>query len=163
MVFIQVFCIFELCNKHIVFAKGNTEKYLSRNIRLQTDFFLSLLKTNTMQNCLECGEKIMGRIDKKFCSDACRNAYNNKQNKDQTNLMRNINNKLRKNFKILSEQNFVENKAKTTRNKLSVAGFDFEYFTNIKTYKNGAQYYFVYDFGYKFLEDDFILVVKKEA
>ncbi len=66
-------------------------------------------------------------------------------------------------FKILSEQNFVENKAKTTRNKLSVAGFDFEYFTNIKTYKNGAQYYFVYDFGYKFLEDDFILVVKKEA
>ena len=51
----------------------------------------------------------MGRIDKKFCSDACRNAYNNKQNKDQTNLMRNINNKLRKNFKILSEQNFVEN------------------------------------------------------
>ena len=126
-------------------------------------FFLSLLKTNTMQNCLECGEKIMGRIDKKFCSDACRNAFNNKQNKDQTNLMRNINNKLRKNFKILSEQNFVENKAKTTRNKLSVAGFDFEYFTNIKTYKNGAQYYFVYDFGYKFLEDDFILVVKKEA
>ena len=88
-----------------------------------------------MQKCLECGEKIMGRIDKKFCSDACRNAYNNKQNKDQTNLMRNINNKLRKNFKILSEQNFVENKAKTTRNKLSVAGFDFEYFTNIKTYK----------------------------
>ena len=100
-----------------------------------------------MQNCLECGEKIMGRIDKKFCSDACRNAFNNK---------------LRKNFKILSEQNFVENKAKITRNKLSVAGFDFEYFTNIKTYKNGAQYFFVYDFGYKFLEDDFILVVKKE-
>ncbi len=100
-----------------------------------------------MQNCLECGEKIMGRIDKKFCSDACRNAFNNK---------------LRKNFKILSEQNFVENKAKTTRNKLSVAGFDFEYFTNIKTYKNGAQYFFVYDFGYKLLEDDFILVVKKE-
>lgn len=116
-----------------------------------------------MQNCLECGEKIMGRIDKKFCSDACRNAYNNKQNKDQTNLMRNINNKLRKNFKILSEQNFIENKAKTTRNKLSVAGFDFEYFTNIKTYKNGAQYFFVYDYGYKLLEDDFILVVKKEA
>ena len=116
-----------------------------------------------MQNCLECGEKIMGRIDKKFCSDACRNAFNNKQNKDQTNLMRNINNKLRKNFKILSEQNFVENKAKITRNKLSVAGFDFEYFTNIKTYKNGAQYYFVYDFGYKFLEEDFILIVRKEV
>jgi hypothetical protein len=32
--------------------------------------------------CLECGEKIVGREDKKFCSDGCRNAYNNKINKD---------------------------------------------------------------------------------
>jgi len=40
--------------------------------------------------------KIVGREDKKFCSDSCRNAYNNKINKDSTNYMRNINNKLRK-------------------------------------------------------------------
>ncbi|HRZ33187.1 MAG TPA: DUF2116 family Zn-ribbon domain-containing protein, partial [Flavobacterium sp.] len=46
-----------------------------------------------MKNCLECGEKIIGREDKKFCSDGCRNSYNNKINKDSTNLMRNINNK----------------------------------------------------------------------
>jgi hypothetical protein len=38
----------------------------------------------------------------KFCSDGCRNAYNNKINKDSTNFMRNINNKLRKNYRILS-------------------------------------------------------------
>ncbi|SRR5574343_392864 len=115
-----------------------------------------------MKNCLECGETIIGRSDKKFCDDACRNAYNNKQHKDQTNLMRNVNNKLRKNFRILSEQKFIEGKAKTSKNKLSTLGFDFEYFTNIKTYKNGSQYFFVYDFGYKLLEDDFVLVVKKE-
>ena len=46
-----------------------------------------------MKTCLECGEKIVGREDKKFCSDSCRNAYNNKINKDSTNYMRNINNK----------------------------------------------------------------------
>ena len=34
-----------------------------------------------METCLECGEKIIGRSDKKFCNDACRNSYNNKQNK----------------------------------------------------------------------------------
>jgi hypothetical protein len=45
--------------------------------------------------------KIVGREDKKFCSDG-RNAYNNKINKDSTNFMRNINNKLRKNYRILS-------------------------------------------------------------
>ena len=115
-----------------------------------------------MENCLECGEKIIGRTDKKFCNDGCRNTYNNNHNKDSSNLMRNINNKLRKNHRILSEQKFVEGKAKTTRNKLISAGFDFEYFTNLKIYKNGAEYRFVYDIGYKLLEEDWILLVKKE-
>jgi len=115
-----------------------------------------------MQNCLECGEKIIGRSDKKFCNDGCRNAYNNKHNKDSSNLMRNINNKLRKNHRILSEQPYKEGKAKTTRNKLLAEGFDFDYFTTLKIYKNGAEYRFVYDIGYKILEEDWILLVKKE-
>ena len=34
------------------------------------------------KNCLECGEAFNGRIDKKFCSDYCRNTYNNKINND---------------------------------------------------------------------------------
>lgn len=115
-----------------------------------------------MNACLECGEKIIGRSDKKFCNDGCRNAYNNKQNKDTSNLMRNINNKLRRNYRILSEHNFTDGKAKTTKQKLSTNGFDFTYFTHLKVYKNGAEYRFVYDTGYKFLEDDWILIVKNE-
>ncbi len=115
-----------------------------------------------MITCLECGDRIIGRADKKFCNDACRNSYNNKHNKDVTNLMRNTHNKLRKNYRILSENRFTERKVKTTRKKLSEEGFDFEYFTNLKVYKNGAEYRFVYDIGYKFLEDDWILLVRKE-
>ena len=38
----------------------------------------------------------MGRADKKFCSDGCRNSHNNTLNKDSSNLVRNINNRLRK-------------------------------------------------------------------
>jgi predicted nucleic acid-binding Zn ribbon protein len=64
-----------------------------------------------MRNCPECGDKILGREDKKFCSDSCRNNYNNRINKDATNLMRNINNKLRKNYRILSDTN-TEGKTK---------------------------------------------------
>ena len=30
-----------------------------------------------MKNCLECGDAIAGREDKKFCCDGCRNSYNN--------------------------------------------------------------------------------------
>lgn len=114
-------------------------------------------------NCLECGEKISGRADKKFCDDDCRNAYNNKLNKDSSNLMRNVNNKLRKNHRILESFSFVEGKAKTTRNKLISEGFDFNYFTHFKVYKNGAEYRFVYGIGYKFLEEDWILLVKNES
>jgi predicted nucleic acid-binding Zn ribbon protein len=111
--------------------------------------------------CLECSEKIVGREDKKFCSDGCRNAYNNKINKDSTNYMRNINNKLRKNYRILSDLN-AEGKSKTTKTKLLSRGFDFDFFTNILNTGTGNTYYFVYDQGYRYLDNDFYMLVKKE-
>jgi predicted nucleic acid-binding Zn ribbon protein len=120
------------------------------------------IKEITMSKvCLECGEKIVGREDKKFCSDGCRNAYNNKINKDSTNYMRNINNKLRKNYRILSNLN-IEGKSKTTKTKLLSKGFDFDFFTNILNTGTGNTYYFVYDQGYRFLDNDFYMLVKKE-
>jgi hypothetical protein len=113
------------------------------------------------KTCLECGDKIVGREDKKFCSDGCRNAYNNKINKDSTNFMRNVNNKLRKNYRILSALN-VDGKGKTNKSKLLSKGFDFEFFTNILETKTGNTYFFVYDQGYRVLEDDYYMLVKKE-
>ncbi|TYC11340.1 hypothetical protein ES677_10385 [Bizionia gelidisalsuginis] len=111
--------------------------------------------------CPECGDKIVGRIDKKFCSDGCRNAYNNKMNKDGKNLIRNINNRLRKNWRILEESN-PDQKTKTTKTKLIEKGFDFNYFTSIYTTKVGTVYYFVYDQGYLPLDNDFYALVKRK-
>lgn len=114
-----------------------------------------------MKACLECGEKIVGREDKKFCSDSCRNSYNNKINKDSTNLMRNINNKLRKNYRILCDLN-PDGKSKTNKSKLVSKGFDFEYFTSIYTTKTGNVYYFLYDQGYMSIENEGFVLVKKD-
>jgi hypothetical protein len=114
-----------------------------------------------MRTCLECSEKLVGREDKKFCSDSCRNAYNNKINKDTNNFMRNVNNKLRKNYRILSELN-SEGKSKTTRDKMLNKGFDFDFFTNILQTKTGNTYYFLYDQGYRSLDNDYFMLVKKE-
>lgn len=114
-----------------------------------------------MKTCPECSAKIVGREDKKFCSDSCRNAYNNKINKDSTNFMRNINNKLRKNYRILAELN-TEGKSKATRDKMLNKGFDFEFFTNILQTKTGNTYYFLYDQGYRALDNDYFMLVKKE-
>ena len=113
------------------------------------------------KNCLECNEKIVGREDKKFCCDGCRNAHNNKINKDSNNLMRNINNTLRKNYRILMELN-VDGKSKTTRSKLFSKGFNFELFTSILHTKSGNTYYFIYDQGYLLLENELYMLVKKD-
>jgi hypothetical protein len=114
------------------------------------------------KQCLECGAKIVGRIDKKFCSDACRNSYNNKFNKDSKNLIRNTNNRLRKNYRILEALN-PDQKTKISRAKLIEKGIDFNYFTSIQTTKAGKVYYFVYDQGYLPLEDDYYLLVKRDS
>jgi hypothetical protein len=103
----------------------------------------------------------VGREDKKFCSDSCRNAYNNKINKDSNNFMRNVNNKLRKNYRILSELN-TDGKSKATRDKMINKGFDFEFFTNVLQTKTGNTYYFLYDQGYRSLDNDYFMLVKKE-
>ncbi len=112
--------------------------------------------------CPECGNKIIGRADKKFCSDACRNAHNNDLNKDSKNLVRNINNALRKNYRILETLNTTD-KTKTTKNKLLQLGFSFDYFTGIYTTKTGSVYYYLYDQGYLPLDNDFYLLVKREG
>mgnify|MGYP000076257515 CR=1 FL=1 len=83
-------------------------------------------------------------------------------NKDSNNLMRNINNKLRKNYRILCELN-PEEKGKTTKTKLLSKGFDFEFFTSMLQTKTGNTYFFLYDQGYRALEDDFYMLVKKDS
>ena len=114
------------------------------------------------KTCLECGEKIKGRADKKFCSDQCRITYNNKLNSDETNLVRNVNNTLRKNRRILMELN-TTGKTRVAREKLLEKGFDFGYFTSTYTTKEGALYKYCYEQGYLEVDKNyFLLVVKKE-
>ena len=113
------------------------------------------------RECLACKEAVKGRVDKKFCSDYCRNAYNNQVNKDSKNLIRNINNRLRKNYKILSELN-SSGKTKVTRTKLYDNGFDFQFFTSIYKTKTGNTYFYVYNEGYLTLENDTFLLIRKE-
>jgi len=113
------------------------------------------------RKCLECNEVVKGRVDKKFCSDYCRNAYNNRVNKDSKNLIRNINNRLRKNYKILTELN-TTGKTKVTRTKLYDKGFDFQFFTSIYKTKTGNTYFYIYDEGYLPLENETFLLIKRD-
>ncbi len=112
--------------------------------------------------CPECGEVIKGRIDKKFCSDMCRNSFNNKVNSDTTNYVRNINNILRKNRRIL-EESLQGEKTTLARQKLVDKGFNFKYYTHHHTTRNNHTYIFCYEFGYLLIENDFVLIIKRPS
>jgi len=114
------------------------------------------------RNCISCREQIRGRADKKFCSDQCRNAYHNEQNNGRINYIRNVNNILKKNRRILENLN-PSGKIKIKKDKLSSLGFNFQYFTNVYKTNTGNTYYFCYEQGYLLIENDFyMLVVKKD-
>lgn len=114
------------------------------------------------RHCLECGEAFKGRVDKKFCSAYCRNMHNNRLNKDSRSLIRNTNNALRKNYRILKKLN-PKDKSKTTRKQLTAKGFNFNLITSIYTTKKGTVYYFIYDQGYLPLEKNYFALVKKNT
>ncbi len=112
--------------------------------------------------CLECKSEMFGRVDKKFCSAHCRASHHNKQNADVTNFMRNINNTLRKNRRILKSLNPRET-SKATKADLLDLGFKFSYYTNEYVTRAGKIYKFCYDQGYLDLgEGKYALVKRKE-
>jgi predicted nucleic acid-binding Zn ribbon protein len=113
------------------------------------------------RKCLECEQKLKGRKDQKFCSDYCRNTYNNRLNEDATAYVRRVNNILRKNRRILAKLN---TKGKVTIDGIRMAeeGFNFHYFTNIYTTQKGSSYFFCYEQGYLKLENDQYMLVQKQ-
>ena len=116
------------------------------------------------RTCPECGEKLLGRADKKFCSDQCRNAFNNRQNSDANSYVRNINNILRKNRRILCELNTKAGKTLVTRESLIKHGFNFGYHTHTYTTQKGLIYHYCYDQGYLFLteKNQYLLVTSTD-
>ncbi len=118
-------------------------------------------KPEEKRECLECGTKLNGRKDQKFCGDYCRNTFNNRLNEDSNKYMRRINNILRKNRRILSQLN--PNGKKTVDGiTLAEDGFNFHYYTNIYTTKKGSQYVFCYDQGYLKIDDNQYMLVHKQ-
>lgn len=116
------------------------------------------------RKCLECGIEIIGRSDKKFCSDQCRNTYNNKQNSDANSYVRHVNYQLRKNRRILELllEYYEKDVRKVKKSTLINEGYEFDFFTNILKTKQKKYYYFCYEYGILALENDFFAIVKNE-
>ncbi len=117
----------------------------------------------TLRLCRQCEKPLKGRSDQKFCDDYCRNAFNNRQNADANNYVRNINNTLRRNRRILEGGlREGEEMAKVPRQKLLSAGFDFGFHTHTYQNKKGQLYTFVYEYGLLPLDESWCLIVKRK-
>lgn len=113
--------------------------------------------------CMDCGEKIKGRSDKKFCNDQCRNNFNNKQNSEEKEMVRKVNSILKRNRKILAQSIPAEGKTKITKTRLIEKGFSIRYHTHTYITQKGSVYNFCYEFGYLVLDGDWLMLVKRNT
>jgi len=118
----------------------------------------------TIKYCLACKQPIAGRIDKKFCDASCRSSYHNSSrfNSDVEPVIRNINNILKRNRRILKE--LLEDWEKTAvvvdKQYLIEQGFHFNYFTEQYWNDKLEMYFYCYDYGYRKLEGGKVMAVK---
>ena len=116
-----------------------------------------------IKTCLLCATPLKGRSDKKFCDDYCRASFNNELKSMSNKFIRNVNNALCKNRRILeSLLTGKEPGAKVRLEKLLEKGYQFKYHTHHYHTKNGHTYYYCYDHGYLPLDNNRYLVVKKK-
>jgi hypothetical protein len=121
---------------------------------------------NEPVKCLECGEIVKGRADKRFCTDQCRSQFNNKLNSDRVNLIRNVNFVLKKNRRIM--EGILQNGAEVLKHKnikrsvLLNSGFDFRYMTHRHITRKGDIYTYCYEFGYRELEENWFMIVRDD-
>lgn len=122
-----------------------------------------MLMEKEQKNCQLCGKTLKGRSDKKFCDDYCRAAYNNELKCASNNYIRNVNNALGRNRRILeSLLRAGESTAKTDHEKLIEKGFQFKYHTHQYKTKKGNSYFYCYEYGYLPLEKNRYLIVRKK-
>jgi len=107
------------------------------------------------KKCLDCGEPIHGRTDKKFCSDQCRNNYNNRLNRDTNNFVRNVHGLLRKNRRILADL-YAEGKLKVHKDALFALGYNFSFFTHVIETSGGQRFHYCFEYGYCDTGNDFV-------
>ncbi|MGA1978369.1 MAG: hypothetical protein ABSG89_11010 [Bacteroidales bacterium] len=107
------------------------------------------------RKCLDCGDVIRGRTDKKFCSDQCRNNYNNRLNRDTSNFVRNVHALLRKNRRILADL-VNDGKTRIHKDALFALGYNFNFFTHVIETAAGQEFHYCFEYGFTEAENDFL-------
>lgn len=109
--------------------------------------------------CIFCGKELKGRSDKKFCDDTCRNNYGYQQSKHNNELVNKINRSLLYNRNVL--KSIIKCGRKIVKKQILIDNnFNFDVMTGLyKTHKK-CEYKLLYDYAYRCLNDEDVLVFK---
>jgi hypothetical protein len=99
------------------------------------------------KKCMQCGNTIVGRTDKKFCSNTCRSRYFYSLNAEFSSHKAKVHEILRKNREILAAFNPSDKCIVVNKHLLEEKEFNFNFFTTIYRTKSGNVYWFCYDYG----------------
>jgi len=125
----------------------------------------------TPRLCQECGLPLLGRMDKKFCNDACRTAFHNRKDTPPAlpegaydydgaamKEMHRIFDILIRNRITLYNIAQYET-AEIPLRDLQGYNFNFKYLTSEKKYQDGTVYKFCFDYGYAIKPDEKVMIV----
>lgn len=114
-----------------------------------------------LKKCKICSKKVVGRSDKKFCSQRCKNYYHINLQKVTKEATEAIDVLLHRNRSILLELlGKKSTKLKFNRILLEKANFKFKFHTHTHVNSVGKTMHYVYDFGWMEFSDNTILIVR---
>ncbi len=115
-----------------------------------------------MKTCRICSKIIIGRSDKTFCSQRCKNYYHINLRKVTVIATAAIDEILHRNRSILLELlGKHKSQIKIDRLTLEETNFKFKYHTHTHLNSAGKTMHFVYDFGWMQFSNDQLLIVRK--
>ncbi|HPH47543.1 MAG TPA: hypothetical protein PKU83_11060 [Chryseolinea sp.] len=104
------------------------------------------------RKCPICDSALIGRIDRKNCSDQCRYQGNNKNKYDFERPILEINSKLRRNRSILKTL-CPAGKATVRKEVMLAMGYDITLFSSLFLTTKKQVYYLCYDYGFTPLKE----------
>lgn len=113
---------------------------------------------NHITHCLYCHEPLIGRCDKKFCDDSCRNAYNNRRTSDTSHIFRPLISRLKANYRAL--QKLKAQRQCASLQELALLGFNAQFCTHTTADLDGTTLY-CFNIGYRITDDQQLLLVSE--
>jgi predicted nucleic acid-binding Zn ribbon protein len=112
--------------------------------------------------CIQCDEPLYGRSDQRFCSASCRSHYHNQKREAENKAFYAHHKRLINNYRLLLKI-VAERPHVALVKHLNDFGFKSKYVTEVYRQPSAEELtYFVYDIGFRYLDQKHIEVFRRD-